>query len=58
MKLVNGERLDVKGKPLVNCSGCKWKVGKVCAYFHAFLQTNPHKPTDCEHWESKEHKGL
>ena len=48
-----GDRLDYK-ESNVNCAGCKHKVGKVCDYYHAVLQTNQHRPTDCKHWEPKE----
>ena len=45
------ERLDNKGKRLVNCAGCIHKIGKVCSHHKAILQSNPHRPTDCENWE-------
>ena len=55
MKIVQGERLDVK-ESVVNCAGCYHKVGKVCSYYHAVLQSNQHRPTYCTHWEPKKEK--
>jgi len=54
LKLVKGERIDppMHSQP-VNCKGCHWKVGKVCSYHHALLQSNGNRPTDCEFWEAK-----
>ena len=55
LKIVKGERLDIdESKELVNCNGCHWKVGKVCSYHHALLQSNGHRPTTCEFWKAKE----
>ena len=47
------ERLDNKGERKVNCAGCGHKVGKVCDYHHAILQSNEHRPNSCEHWIQK-----
>ena len=55
VKIVNGERLGYK-KPTVNCAGCEHKVGRVCAYHHAVLQSNQHRPTDCKDWIPKVYK--
>ncbi len=47
------ERLDHKIAN-VNCAGCRFKEGKKCTHHNAFLQSNPHRPTDCKHWERKD----
>lgn len=57
MKVVNGERLD-KIESKVNCAGCYHKVGKLCTYHKAYLQSNGHRPTDCTHYMSNDHDGL
>ena len=59
IRWIQGERLDNKtNKHPVNCAGCGHKVGRLCTYHKAFLQSNQHRPTDCENWVSNEHEGL